>query len=329
MSLPGKPTLSIERCQRAVERCEPDLLGGFTGMRLDMVERLNTESREVLENSATVKCDNLDLWAVQLDAEIASIDTHRARVASTLRDAALEGLNLLRNAERRSKLPVGLGHLSGEPFLRVRTREPVEHAEQLARMHRVIDDVVVADQPPGGLGLIQRAVHNLVQPVSAQVLFPDPDVPARFVSVETLATQSGGERLTCAILLYCTLARLRNHHRKVGSGSNGGVLVLDNPIGTASRRKFVRMQREAARAMGVQLLYTTAVHDLEALRELPATVRLRNERRDRHTGQRGVELDPRPPTGPRKFEGGSAVSAARLVRSEERSLSAGQMPDGA
>ena len=132
-----------------------------------MVERLNTESPEELENSAIAKCDNLDLWAVQLDAEIASIDAHRARVAGTLRDAALEGLNLLRNAERRSKLPVGLGHLSGEPFLRVRTREPVEHAEQLARMHRVIDDVVVADQPPG-----VRVLRLMDQPAHAR---PAPD----------------------------------------------------------------------------------------------------------------------------------------------------------
>ena len=233
-------------------------------------------------------------------------------------DAAQEGLVKLRSAERRSKLPAGLGQLSGVSFLRIRTREPAEHAERLARMHRVIDDAVVADKPPGGLTLIQRAVQALVQPVSAQVLFPDPDASARFVAVETLATQSGGERLTCAVLLYCTLARLRT--QRPGSGSStgrGGVLVLDNPIGTASRRKFVRMQREAARAMGVQLLYTTAVHDLEALRELPAVVRLRNEQRDRHTGQRGVEIDPRPVAKPVSAKVVPGVLAAHLIRPED------------
>ena len=67
------------------------------------------------------------------------------------------------------------------------------------------------------------------------------------------------------------------------------MLILDNPIGRASRVRFLELQREVARAMGVQLIYTTGVNDHEALRALPNVIRLRNERKDRNSGRRLVE----------------------------------------
>jgi hypothetical protein len=67
------------------------------------------------------------------------------------------------------------------------------------------------------------------------------------------------------------------------------VLILDNPIGRASRVRFLELQRDVARAMGVQLIYATGVNDHEALRALPNVIRLRNERVDRNTGRRLVE----------------------------------------
>ena len=69
------------------------------------------------------------------------------------------------------------------------------------------------------------------------------------------------------------------------------VLILDNPIGRASRTVFINMQRQFASAMGIQLIYTTAVNDLEALSILPNIVRLRNERTDLNKGHRLLEQD--------------------------------------
>jgi hypothetical protein len=51
------------------------------------------------------------------------------------------------------------------------------------------------------------------------------------------------------------------------------------------------MQRQFASAMGIQLIYTTAVNDLEALSILPNVVRLRNERTDLNRGHRLLEHD--------------------------------------
>jgi hypothetical protein len=60
---------------------------------------------------------------------------------------------------------------------------------------------------------------------------------------------SGGERLTCAKLLYCTLAQPRAHGR--GQLRRLSVLLLDDPIDTASRVRFVEQQRDVARAMNI------------------------------------------------------------------------------
>jgi hypothetical protein len=82
--------------------------------------------------------------------------------------------------------------------------------------------------------------------------------------------------------------------------------LLDNPIGSASRVTFINLQLDVARAMGVQLIYTTGVNDYEALRPLPNLIRLKNDRVNRNNGQHVVELDP----------GGPVIEAARVTRRE-------------
>lgn len=136
--------------------------------------------------------------------------------------------------------------------------------------------------------LVQAAVRRLARPVQVRVLHPDPALDRRTVSIPEMARSSGGEQLTGAILLYCTLARVRGRSRGLSRRASS-VLILDNPIGRASRVRFLELQRDVARAMGVQLIYTTGVNDHEALRALPNVIRLRNERVDRNSGRRLVE----------------------------------------
>ena len=91
------------------------------------------------------------------------------------------------------------------------------------------------------------------------------------------------------------------------------MLILDNPIGRASRVRFLELQRDVARAMGVQLIYTTGVNDHEALRALPNVIRLRNERVDRNSGRRLVEHAP---------DEARVIEAVRIGRRENASATA-------
>jgi hypothetical protein len=87
------------------------------------------------------------------------------------------------------------------------------------------------------------------------------------------------------------------------------VLTLDNPIGKSSNVTLLRLQRRVADAMGVQLIYTTAVDDREAVGVLPHWIRLRNDRSDARTGNQHVELD-----GGDGHESHTQVSATHLWR---------------
>ena len=138
---------------------------------------------------------------------------------------------------------------------------------------------------PTGHALASAALREVGGTIRATLLKPeDPLRPDRH-DITEFGTFSGGEKMTAAVLLYVTLAQLRRRGREEHTRDRqAGVLLLDNPFGTASKREFVELQLRLARQMGVQLIYTTGVNDLGALDVLPRILRLRKRHRDRRSG---------------------------------------------
>jgi hypothetical protein len=187
-----------------------------------------------------------------------------------------------------SKLPDRLPQ-AGKQFLLIDTKASDNPAERRGHVGELIDELLEKGDVGDGLQLIQKAVRRVARRITARVLHPDLHQKTDRVSIADMRRFSGGERLTSAILLFCALLRLRQGevHRRSGSS----VLILDNPIGTASRLSFLEMQREVASAMNVQLIYATAVNDLNAVGALENVIRLRNTRADRRTGRQFIEVD--------------------------------------
>jgi hypothetical protein len=260
---------------------------------------------EELEERAGTWQEELRLRMQTIDSQLSDMNRHRDTLISEVLAAAEEGLTVLKSAASRSLLPDHVPGLGGSQFLRILTHVPEQDAERRGRIGELVDLLVDSGEMPSGMGLVQQAVRRLARPIRARVLNPDPDLDRQSVDIPDMARFSGGEQLTGAILLYCTLAQLRVRTRGL-SRKPSTVLLLDNPIGRASRVRFLELQREVARAMGVQLIYTTAVNDLEALRSLPNIIRIRNQRVDRNTGYRVIEQD----------NSESRLEAARIVRSE-------------
>jgi hypothetical protein len=261
--------------------------------RLDTpwVRRLQEHDEPALENASEQLGTQLELRKCVLEEQIAGVDRHRTILVDELHAVAEEGMKLLRQASSLSKLPDHVPGIGGSHFLRIQTQEPDDPSERRARLAELIDELLEGKHDLGGVALVQAAVRRLARPVQVRVLHPDPALDRRTVSIPEMARSSGGEQLTGAILLYCTLARVRGRSRGLSRRASS-VLILDNPIGRASRVRFLELQRDVARAMGVQLIYTTGVNDHEALRALPNVIRLRNERIDRNTGRRLVEHTP-------------------------------------
>jgi hypothetical protein len=217
-------------------------------------------------------------------------DRHRNTLIDGALHAAEEAVRLLSDAGRQSRVPEHVPGIGGSNFLKIVFKVPDDVAERRLRLGRLIDELADSDDAiPKGLTFVQRCVQQLARPITVKVLFPDPDREPDYRDVTTIGKFSTGQRLTCATLLYLTLAKLRARVRWREAAATG-VLVCDNPFGKASRASFIEMQREVARCGGIQLIYTTGINDYEALAMLPNVIRLENSRQDRRTGERVLEL---------------------------------------
>ncbi|WP_017600645.1 coiled-coil domain-containing protein [Nocardiopsis lucentensis] len=225
-----------------------------------------------------------------LSDELTQLDRHRAGIIERLRGMVEKGLHTLRNARRLSKLPEGLGDWGGQEFLRI-TYAVVARDVLDDRLGTVIDEAVAPPEqeagrkrPPrsngrrDGLTLLLRGVRAATpKGIKVEILKPDAVLRTERVRVSQINDIfSGGQLLTAAIIIYCTMAALRANARG-HTRQHSGVLFLDNPIGRASAGYLIELQMAVAKALGVQLIYTTGLFDTNALAAFPLIIRLRND----------------------------------------------------
>ncbi|SHL51611.1 hypothetical protein [Actinacidiphila paucisporea] len=220
-----------------------------------------------------------------LTDELGQLERNRDIIVDRLRGLVESALATLRSAQRLSRLPEGLGEWSGQEFLRIRFEDP-DQAVLTERLGEVIDEATRSalrknsDLRRDGMSLLLRGVGAALQPrgIAVEILKPDAVLRAERVPVGQMGDVfSGGQLLTAAIALYCTMAALRSNDRGRDRQRHAGTLFLDNPIGRANATYLLELQRAVADALGVQLIYTTGLFDTTALAEFPLVVRLRND----------------------------------------------------
>jgi hypothetical protein len=171
------------------------------------------------------------------------------------------------------------------------------------------------------MSLLLRGVHAAVEPkgVAVEILKPDAVLRAERVSVSQMSDVfSGGQLLTAAIALYCTMAALRANDRGQARLAHAGTLFLDNPIGRANATYLIELQRAVASALGVQLIYTTGLLDANALAEFPLIIRLRNDA-DLRAGLKYISVEEHlrpglPEIDPEEADIHGEVTATRMFR---------------
>lgn len=127
--------------------------------------------------------------------------------------------------------------------------------------------------------------------VDATILKPETQRRRQRYPVREMGGWSEGERTTVAILLYCTLVKIRAQSRgHSGRRTEVSALLLDNPIGPCSKPEFLQMHRWIASQLGVQLIYATGINDPAALSVFPNRVRLAKNRFIPATGELAVGL---------------------------------------
>ncbi|MFJ4816901.1 hypothetical protein [Streptomyces sp. NPDC088801] len=256
-------------------------------------EQVRTPARQqIRELPASALPEHAQKWADAfaprlrvLTDELEQLERNRDSIVDRLRGLVESALATLRSAQRLSRLPEGLGEWSGQEFLRIRFEEP-DQATLTERLGEVIDEATRAavkknsDMRRDGMSLLLRGVAAALQPkgVAVEILKPDAVLRAERVPVGQMGDVfSGGQLLTAAIALYCTMAALRSNDRGRDKHRHAGTLFLDNPIGRANATYLLELQRAVSDALGVQLLYTTGLFDTTALAEFPLVIRMRND----------------------------------------------------
>ncbi|MEV6665868.1 hypothetical protein [Streptomyces nigra] len=295
---------SAAEARRSLRGCAADLSAAEAGVReaSDVLvrhanstryEQVRTPARQqIRELPASALPEHAQKWADAfaprlrvLTDELAQLERNRDSIVDRLRGLVESALATLRSAQRLSRLPEGLGEWSGQEFLRIRFEEP-DQATLTERLGEVIDEATRAavkknsDLRRDGMSLLLRGVAAALQPkgVAVEILKPDAVLRAERVPVGQMGDVfSGGQLLTAAIALYCTMAALRSNDRGRDKHRHAGTLFLDNPIGRANATYLLELQRAVSDALGVQLLYTTGLFDTTALAEFPLVIRLRND----------------------------------------------------
>lgn len=256
---------------------------------------------QIIGVAASELSGHADGWSAALHPRLRSItedlaqsERNRAVLVNRLSGMVDNALRTLRQAQRLSRLPAGLGEWSGEEFLRF-TFTAIEGDVLSQQLSQVIDEAARrAEAKRDGMAMLLRGVRAAA-PRGFKVTMLKPDAVLRTERVRVSEVHdvfSGGQHLTAAIMLYCTLAALRANNQGKVSRRHSGVLFLDNPIGRASAAYLLDLQRGVAAALGVQLVYTTGLFDAEALGAFPLIVRLRNDA-DLRAGRKYLSVDRR------------------------------------
>ncbi|MFF8871965.1 coiled-coil domain-containing protein [Streptomyces massasporeus] len=304
---PGSPEearQSAAEARRSLRGCAADLSAAEGAVReaSDILvrhanstryEQVRTPARQqIRELPASALPEHAQKWADAfaprlrvLTDELEQLERNRDSIVDRLRGLVESALATLRSAQRLSRLPEGLGEWSGQEFLRIRFEEP-DQATLTERLGEVIDEATRAavkknsDLRRDGMSLLLRGVAAALEPkgVAVEILKPDAVLRAERVPVGQMGDVfSGGQLLTAAIALYCTMAALRSNDRGRDKHRHAGTLFLDNPIGRANATYLLELQRAVSDALGVQLLYTTGLFDTTALAEFPLVIRMRND----------------------------------------------------
>jgi hypothetical protein len=218
---------------------------------------------------------------------------HRRALVRSLAELVGSGISNLKQAHSRSRLPDHLGDWSHKPFLKIDFEAPSETEIEQRLSTYVIELIeMTREKRPTGKRLVTTALLKCVSGgVKVSVLKPNRTMALIYVSIGDMAILSGGMRATAAIAMFCTLARVRAANRTHARDKGVATLILDNPFGDASAPYLVSLQRTVAEGAGIQLVYTTGIKDLDALRQFPNPIRLSNQS-SRRAGLAYVTGDP-------------------------------------
>ncbi len=250
-----------------------------------------------------VAAENAERTAGLIDDRLKTIEHDLSRLDDDLEACIAElerllrtALHILKRMVRDGRIPDHVPRFGGQPVFRMSadlSRISVDQRREILRGY--VTDLAETDRiPETGQDIAAELVERMTaalgrDTLGIRLLKPKGEGDSEHMPINRVSV-SGGELLTAAMMIYLVLARLRAEAMHGGS-NEGGVLIMDNPLGKANKALLLKTQIGLADAMGIQLFYTTGVQDTNALAEFENIVRLRRIGQSRGSRRIHVEVE--------------------------------------
>ena len=301
---------AVGRARDALSEAHKAVYESYDGIRKftnsDTFRELQSE-REVAAhlaaNDPLAAADNAERTAGLVDDRLKTIEHDLSRLDDDLQACVSElerllrtALHILRRMIRDGRIPDHVPRFGGQPVFRMSadlSRVAAEQRREILRSY--VNDLAEADRvPESGQDIAAELVDRMTaalgrSTLGIRLLKPKGEGDTEHMPIDRV-TVSGGELLTAAMMIYLVIARLRAETMHGGAGE-GGVLIMDNPLGKANKALLLKTQIGLADAMGIQLFYTTGVQDTNALAEFENIVRLRRNSQSRGSRRIHVEVE--------------------------------------
>ena len=301
---------ALGRARDALGEAHRAVYGSYDDIRRfansDSFRELESE-REVAAhlgaNDPLAAAENAERTAGLIDDRLKTIEHDLSRLDEDLEACVAElerllrtALHILRRMVRDGRIPDHVPRFGGQSVFRMSadlSRIAADQRREILRSY--VTDLAEADRiPETGQDIAAELVERMTaalgrDSLGIRLLKPKGEGDTEHMPIDRVSV-SGGELLTAAMMIYLVLARLRAEAMHGGAGE-GGVLVMDNPLGKANKALLLKTQIGLADAMGIQLFYTTGVQDTNALAEFENIVRLRRIGQSRGSRRIHVEVE--------------------------------------
>ncbi len=199
---------------------------------------------------------------------------HETNIVEYLFDDVREVKTRLKDLENISVLPennTDWSRWSNQHFFKVSfSGKKADENYIKSRIEEFLQKLLSQDSlPSSGLAILQGAAKYALKDITrVRTMKPNKIMDTQRYSLEEAAAWSGGEGLTysaVALMVFSRLVAYVNATKEQG----GGILLVDNPFGSCNLIPFLKLQRIVARLLNMQLIYPTALRDLEAISVFP------------------------------------------------------------
>ena len=239
-----------------------------------LIERIRSLSETDLVTEAATLARRVAVDTKAAHDDLARLDLNRQILRDGLMATCREQRRLLREVSRASELPPGLGEISTHAAIKIRfddAPDDVAAGRLDDRIESWAQEFAANPKRASDSNVRTRWLADAVRDTvvdrtragawSIEILKPRIDGRVAYCPPNRIKDEfSGGQVLTLAVLVYCALSRVRAAHR-LGGARPPGLLLLDNPFGSASAEALIQMQHRLAAYSHIQLVCATALNE--------------------------------------------------------------------